>query len=184
MKNTTVAILISMLALFALTGCGQDDQRAQAPVGSGGRIALNADNEIRFLKSILAENPENYQALVKLGNISMDARRFQNATDAYSRALEIDPTQVNVRVDLGTSYRNIGRPDKAVEHYRKGIEYEPNHLNAHRNLGVVLAYDFKDALGGAAELEKYTQLAPAAPDIAQLTREIQRLRSIGAQKTP
>lgn len=184
MKNTTVAIVLCMMAVFALTGCGQDDQRSQAPGGGGGRIALNADNEIRFLKSILAEDPKNFQALVKLGNISMDARRFQDAIDAYSRVLEIDPSNVNVRVDMGTSYRNIGRPDKAVEHYRKGLQYEPNHLNAHRNLGVVLAYDFKDALGGAAEMEKYVQLAPTAPGVAQLKQEIQRLRSTGVQKTP
>jgi tetratricopeptide (TPR) repeat protein len=167
--------IILILFVLLITGCEEKDKphlprtTAHAP--------LTAENEIRLLKEVLRDDPDNLQAWINLGNIFMDTRRFQEAIEAYQKALKIDPNNVDVRVDMGTCYRYSGRPDKAVEHYRKAISINPKHINAHRNLAIVLAYDFGDRLGAAKEFETYLELAPTAPDAPEIRKEIQRLRA-------
>ncbi len=166
-------IFIVLLAAF-IAAC---EQKADTPIPQGAAPALNIDNEVRFLKDVLRDDPKNLGAWIKLGNTFMDAEHYAEAVDAYGKALELDPTNVNVTVDTGTCYRRIGRPDKAAEHFRKGIELDPKHLYAHKNLGVVLAFDFGDRKGGAAEFEKYLELSPGAPDAAQIKGVIRDLRA-------
>lgn len=112
-----------------------------------------------------------------MGNILMDTSRCNEAIDAYQKALDIDPRNVDVRVDMGTCYRNSGRPDIAVKEFRKALEIHPNHALGHLNLGVVLAYDFKDREQAVKEFEKYLQLQPNAPNEAQVRQEIQNLKA-------
>ena len=69
---------------------------------------------------------------IKLGNTMMDTSRFNEAIDAYRKALGIDPKNVDVRVDMGTCYRNAGRPDMAVKAIQKALEINPKHLNGRK----------------------------------------------------
>ncbi len=171
-------ILFSLMFLaLAAAGCQQEEQRP-IPQGAGGVSPLNADNEIRLLKSILQEDPGNLGVLIKLGNISMDSGRYTEAIDAYGRALEIDPKNTNVRVDMGVCYRRIGRSDRAVEEFKKAIETDPSHAYAHMNFGVVLAYDMGKAREAIKEFEKYIELAPGNQNVPTIRQEIERLKSL------
>lgn len=171
-------ILLSLMFIaLAAAGCRQEEQRP-IPRGAGGVSPLNADNEIRLLKSILQEDPGNLGVLVKLGNINMDSGRYTEAIDAYGRALEIDPKNTNVRVDMGVCYRRSGRSDKAVEEFNKAIEIDPSHPYAHMNLGVVLAYDMGKAREAIAEFEKYIELAPGNQNVPKVRQEIEKLKSM------
>ncbi len=155
------------------------------PVGGpagGGPIAaqgapLQNQDEARMLKETAAKDPKNAEVWIRLGNMSMDSSRFQEAIEAYEKALQLDPKNVDVRVDLGTCYRNSGKPDLAVREYRKAIDVNPNHLNAHKNLAVALAYDLKDKAQAIREYEKALQIAPNDPDAGQLQQEIQKMKS-------
>ncbi len=167
-------IIFIVLLAASIAAC---EQKADTPIPQGAAPALNIDNEVRFLKGVLRDDPDNLQARVKLGNLYMDAERYTEAIEAYGKALELDPTNVNVTVDIGTCYRRIGRPDKAAEYFRKGIGLDPNHLYARKNLGVVLAFDFGDSKGGAAEFEKYLEISPGAPDAVQIKGIIRDLKA-------
>lgn len=168
-------IFLILLLFLIMTGC---EQKEKAPVPRATRPSpITTENNVRLLKEVLRENPENPDAWIKLGNIFMDTRRYKEAIEAYRKALDITPDNVDVRVDMGTCYRYAGRPDKAVEEYRKAISINPGHLNAHKNLGVVLAYDLGDRAGAVREFETYLKFAPAAPDATQIRQEIQRLKT-------
>jgi tetratricopeptide (TPR) repeat protein len=167
-------IIFIVIAVSFLAGCKKESPQGEIPIT--GKPQVSAEQEITILKDILSKDPDNLDALIKLGNISMDAKRFKEAIDAYEKALKIDPKNVDVRVDMGTCFRNIGMPDRAVQEYRKAISIDPNHLNAHRNLAVVLAYDIGDKKGAADEFEAYLRLNPSDPDAAALRGEIEKLR--------
>jgi cytochrome c-type biogenesis protein CcmH/NrfG len=175
----TVALFLGVLALF-IAGCQQEDQRPITQ-GPGGGSPLQAENQIKFLKSILKEDPANLDALIKLGNISMDANRFDEAIDAYGKALEIDPTNSNVRVDMAVCYRRTGRSDRAVEEIEKAIAQDPKHAIAHMNLGVILAYDFGKNEEAAKHFERFLELSPNAPNAPQIRQEIERLKTAARQ---
>jgi cytochrome c-type biogenesis protein CcmH/NrfG len=175
----TVALFLTVLALF-IAGCQQEDQRpiTQAP---GGPSPLQTENQMKFLKSILKEDPTNLDALIKLGNLSMDSNRFEEAIDAYSRALKIDPANTNVRVDMAVCYRRTGRSDRAVEEIELAIEKDPTHATAHMNLGVILAYDFAKNEEAAKHFERFLELSPNAPNAQQIRQEIERLKTSARQ---
>ena len=178
--HTVVHLLI--LCLFAVS-C-RDDSKSSAPPpagppgggGSQGLSAIQADRDTKLLREIVAREPKNVDAWIKLGNISMDAGRFQEAVDAYGAALDIDPKNVNVRVDMGTCYRGLGKPVRAIEEYRKAIEMKPDHVYAYKNLGVVLAFDLQRNEEAIKAFQSYLKLAPNAPDALQISNLIDDLK--------
>lgn len=169
-------LIVFLLLLTVALACQRKEEpksQSQAPAGT-----FHSQNELNLLQDAVKKDPGNLNAWISLGNFFMDMSRFIEAADAYQKALAIDPGNVDVRVDMGTCYRNSGKPDIAIKEYRKALEISPNHPYGHKNLGVVLAYDFKDPVQGAKELEKYLQLAPNSPDADQIKKEIQRLKAI------
>ncbi len=169
-------ILIACLASFLLlANCQKKEEPKGQPPYSGGLV--QGQSEITFLQDMVKKDSKNVSAWISLGNMLMDTHRYQEAIDAYHKALELDPKNVDVRVDMGTCYRNIGRPESAVEEYRKTIAINPRHLNAHRNLGVVFAFDLGDKKQAIKEFEEYLRLSPNAPDAGQLKQEIARLKA-------
>jgi cytochrome c-type biogenesis protein CcmH/NrfG len=178
------ALIISTLAILAalLVGC---EREADRPIPQTGYAppTLDVEKEVKFLRGVLKDDTRNVQAWIKLGNVTMDAQRYNEAIEAYGKALELDPDNVNVRVDRGVCYRRIGRSDKAVEHFRKGIATDPRHLMARKNLGVVLAYDFNKYDEAADSFEKYLEMAPTAPDRAQIEGIVKELRAAAGAHT-
>ncbi len=171
--------IISALAVLAalLAGCERDADKPIPTTGGFAPQSLDVEKEVKFLRNVLQQDPQNLQAWIKLGNVTMDAERYNEAIDAYGKALEIDPKNVNVRVDRGVCYRRVGRSDQAIEHFKKAIEIDPNHLTAYRNMGVVLAFDLNRYDEAADYFEKYLKLAPGAPDRAQIEGMIKELRA-------
>ena len=169
--------VIALFVVVAAAGC-QQREKQQAPASHpGGAVMMKPPWEISQMEQLAKASPKNVNGWIALGNALMDAQRFGEAVDAYQKALVLDPKNVDVRVDMGTCYRGIGRSDRAIEEYRKGIKINPSHLNAHRNSGVVLAFDLNDKKGAIKAFEKYLELAPAAPDAAQIRDVIAQLQA-------
>lgn len=168
-------IILVVLALMTVA-CQQTEQPKSQPQAPAGQIQTQHDPKI--LQEIVQKDPNNLKAWIELGNIQMDTHRFNEAIEAYQKALALDPNNTDVRVDMGTCYRNIGKSDIALKEFRRAIEINPNHAMAHRNMGVVLAGDVKDIPQAIKEFEKYLQLAPSAPDADAIRQEIQRLKGI------
>ena len=175
-KKTMRKIIIVLILCFALfTSCEKkQEQPVQTPIPSA---LLEVQNEIRFLQDAAKHDPNNVDVLINLGNLLMDSARYQEAIDAYEKALTLTPENVDVRVDMGTCYRRIGRADRAAEEFRKAISINPLHPNAHRNLGVVLAFDFHERKQAIKEFEEYIRLSPDTPDSNHIRELISKLKS-------
>jgi cytochrome c-type biogenesis protein CcmH/NrfG len=122
--------------------------------------SVNYEEEIRQAKSILEKDPNNLQALITLGNACFDTDRYQEAIDAYSRALAIDPKNPDVRTDMGIMYRKLGQFDKAIEAFRQTTRDNLMHVNSRFNLGVALKYDKNDYPGAIQAWEEFLKLEP------------------------
>lgn len=114
-------------------------------------------------KRILTEDPNNYEALVGLGNLYFDNQQYQLAVEYYRRALKIKPEDPNVRTDLAICYTYLDLLDLAASELRQVIEKYPNHAQAHFNLAVVYQRmgRIKDAI---EELDAFMKLVPPGPD--------------------
>jgi cytochrome c-type biogenesis protein CcmH/NrfG len=100
----------------------------------------------------VAELPADLEGLVAVGNQQMDDGNFAVAAEAYRRALEIDPSSVNVRTDYGACLYGMGLPERAIEEFRITLVNDPRHAIALFNMGIV----FHD-LGQADSAKVYWQ---------------------------
>jgi cytochrome c-type biogenesis protein CcmH/NrfG len=109
-------------------------------------------------------NPNDYESLVKLGNVFYDGQQFPNAIQYYERALALHPENPDVRTDMGTAYWYTGNADKAVAAMETSLKYRPGHPQTLFNLGWVRWQGKSDAKGA---VEAWQQLLKSNPDYPQ-----------------
>jgi tetratricopeptide (TPR) repeat protein len=178
MTMKTLAVGVSVF-LALLSGCRRADEKRPAAVPPAAVHAPKSEpltpyyyGLIEEYRTILAEDPNSFAALVALGNAYFDSGEWREAIAVYERALAINPRNADVITDMGTSYRNLGKPDRAIAEYRRALALEPGHVNAHYNLGVVYAYDVKDRARAIREWEELLRLAPNHPEADALRKNI------------
>jgi cytochrome c-type biogenesis protein CcmH/NrfG len=129
----------------------------QAAVESQTAVIQAAAPLLEAVKS----NPNDYDSLVKLGNLFYDGQQFASAIEYYSRALAIHPENPDVRTDMGTAYWYSGNADKALEAMQLSLKYRPGHPQTLFNMGWVKWQGKADAKGA---VEAWEQLLKANPD--------------------
>ncbi len=107
----------------------------------------------------ISEFPEDFQGLLELGNSQMDIGEYTVAAEAYSRALSIDGSSVDLRTDYGTCLYGIGLLDRSVAEYMKVIEIDPNHAIVNYNLAIVY-HDLNNIDSAKAYWIKYLKIEP------------------------
>jgi cytochrome c-type biogenesis protein CcmH/NrfG len=127
-------------------------------------------------KRQLEKNPKNKEALRFLGNANFDIDRFEAAKAYYTRYLEIDPAQPEVRTDLATSYYKTRDVDSAVRELRSVVAQYPDHAAALYNLGLILKQDKGDNHGAIKAWEALLQSHPDHPKSAEIRREIEVMK--------
>ncbi len=164
----------SKLASGAPTAAAASPEVAPAAAAGGeaGNPMEQVRRQIETLKQAVAADPRNFEALVQLGNMYMDAAKYPQAIDYYERALAVRE-DAGVRTDLGGCYQRQGDLDKALAAFRKVIAEAPDLFAARLDEAMVLAQMQKtdEAKAKVAELKK---LKPNDPDVARLEQLIEQ----------
>ena len=116
------------------------------------------------LLAAVTQNPNDFDSLVKLGNVYYDGQQFAGAIQYYERALALHPENVDVRTDMGTAYWYSGNADKALSELQTSLKYKPGHPQTLFNLGWVRWQGKADPKGA---IEAWQQLLKANPDYPQ-----------------
>jgi cytochrome c-type biogenesis protein CcmH/NrfG len=138
----------------------QDNGSAKAGAEAQAAVAQAAAPYLEAVK----QNPNDYDSLVKLGNVFYDGQQFSEAVGYYERALVIHPENADVRTDMGTAYWYAGNADKAVTAMEISLKYRPGHPQTLFNLGWVRWQGKADPKGA---IEAWQQLLKANPDYPQ-----------------
>ena len=138
----------------------QDNGSAKAGAEALAAVAQAAAPYLEAVK----QNPNDYDSLVKLGNVFYDGQQFPEAVGYYERALVIHPENADVRTDMGTAYWYAGNADKAVAAMEISLKYRPGHPQTLFNLGWVRWQGKADPKGA---IEAWQQLLKANPDYPQ-----------------
>jgi predicted TPR repeat methyltransferase len=70
------------------------------------------------------------------GDAHYDAQRWDDAVDAFERALALDPGFVEAWFRLGNARQDLGNNLRATECFERAVALEPTHAKAWNNLGV------------------------------------------------
>jgi len=140
----------------------QASEMRPQPAGSDAQAAL-AQAAAPLLDAV-NKNPNDYDSLVKLGNVFYDGQQYLSAIQYYERALVIHPENPDVRTDMGTAYWYAGNADKAIAAMETSLKYGPGHPQTLFNLGWVRWQGKADPKGA---VEAWEQLLRANPDYPQ-----------------
>jgi tetratricopeptide (TPR) repeat protein len=89
--------------------------------------------------TILVMRPQHAPALINLGTIHYNLRRFEEAEGLYRRATLADPEYALAFFDLGNVLDEMQRLVEATTAYQKAVALVPQYADAHYNLA--LAYE-------------------------------------------
>ena len=138
--------------------------------------------EIAALKEALEKDPQNTQALIRLGNLFHDSGKYDQAVGLYERALQKTPHDVNVRTDMAICLREVGKIDEAIAHFRESLSHDPEHWQTWLNLGIVSLYDKNDFVTAAEAFTQLERFNPAFKDLPLLKEAVRKAESNSSRK--
>jgi cytochrome c-type biogenesis protein CcmH/NrfG len=116
--------LVSAVSLD-LFGLGDDD-----PDVSQNYEDPNTD-VIAAQQTAVAENPENYEALLLLANLLGNSNRLDEAIPVYEKALQMRPDDAATRLDFARALADGDKRADAEVQFKKVIELDPDNQAAH-----------------------------------------------------
>jgi len=149
---------VSAQATAVATPAGQGS--AAIPSPSPDRLKELADAQVAPLLEKLKSDPRNPDLLVGIGNLYYDAQRYPDAIDYYGRALNVKPSDANVRTDMGTAYWYTGNADSAIAEFNQALKDAPDNPNTLFNRGLVKWKGKVDAAGAIADWQRLLAISP------------------------
>jgi cytochrome c-type biogenesis protein CcmH/NrfG len=148
-----------------------------APAGAAASPSpkLNPD-EVAAMETLAARQPGDGAVRVELGNLYMDAGRWDEAIRWYREALALDPALVDTVTDLGACLVSSGRPAEGLLEFEKVLGGDPGHRNALYNKGIALL-QMGRAGEAAAAWEDLLKRHPGDPQIQGLRGRIEQIRA-------
>ena len=134
-----------------------------------------AEEVIEAYLKALELDPKSAGALVNLGTIHFNARRWQDAERYYRKALEVDPEYALAHFDLANLYDERGDRMKALEHYEAALRIAPAYADAHYNVAL-LYQSFNQPMKAVRHWTTYLKLDPSSHWSAVARRELAKLR--------
>lgn len=165
--------------LAEVLGRKQDALKWYDQVSDDDDHAFDADLRTAILLQDLGRSAEAHQQLAEMQTDYLDQpaqlrrayevdadlylreKRYAEATDAFSHALQVVPDDPDLLYGRGLAYAEIGKIDQAVADFRRLLQIKPDDIDAANALGFTLA----DAGRDLPEAEKLIAAARAAkPD--------------------
>jgi len=133
------------------------------------------------LLEIVSKSPNDYDSLVKLGDLFYDGKQFTSAIGYYERALVIHPDNPDVRTDMGTAYWYNGDAERAIAELQTSLKYRPGHPQTLFNLGWVRWQGKADPKGAVEAWEQLLKANPEYPQRQQVEQYIAKAKEHAAR---
>ncbi|MEP6767053.1 MAG: tetratricopeptide repeat protein [Acidobacteriota bacterium] len=167
-----VGLLLGFIGGYFAGGAGQPTGARPA---SGAGVSPGGPAE--SLRAEITRDPENPRLWTALGNASYDAEDWDQAVDAYEKALRKAPKDAALLSDLGAAYRNRGELRRAVATFERARAADPAQWQALLNLVLIHAFDEKDAAAAQRALDELKRRYPDIPNTDRIQEQISRLRA-------
>jgi Tfp pilus assembly protein PilF len=134
-----------------------------------------AEEVIDAYRKAIEFDPKSAGALVNLGTIYFNARKWAEAERHYRQALEVDPEYALAHFDLANLYDERGDRNKALTHYEAALKIAPNYADAHYNVAL-LYQGANQPMKAVRHWRTYLKLDPTSHWAKVARRELAKLR--------
>lgn len=90
-------------------------------------------------KAVLAEAPDNFDALVLLGLIANERAAPARAIKLFDRALRVNDKSAVALSSRGLALRELNRLNEALATFERALQFAPDHFQAQANRALVLS---------------------------------------------
>jgi tetratricopeptide (TPR) repeat protein len=152
---------------------------------TGDEKTKSYDQAIAAYNKGLALKPNDAAVYNQMGNIYGAERKIPEATEALTKAAQLDPTMASkAYFNMGANLVNSGQPDNATEFFKKATDANPNYAEAWYQYGSLLMMKGKvDPKTGqqtyppdtAMALKKYLELQPNGPHAQEASAMLQAM---------
>ena len=141
---------------------GASAQSAAASAEERQQQAQLDQRRVAELKALVEKDPTNKDALFELGEIYIEAGKWQESLDWLTRFLALEPASLQARMDVGTDNFNLGRTGEAKAAWEEVARRNPSDPQIHYNLGFLYANApaYRDLAAARREWGKVRELAP------------------------
>lgn len=151
MNRNIISLLLVLSIIYACDEKTQNDSKNKYIVNVNGVDQYGL--ELQKLNATISKNPDDVNALVKRGNLSLNHYEFSNAFADAARAFRLDSNNFEARLLYASSLLNSPsrkEMDKIIaqRHFEGLLEQKPKHLKAMIGLAntYALLQDFTNAL--------------------------------------
>ncbi|HEY6147560.1 MAG TPA: tetratricopeptide repeat protein [Thermoanaerobaculia bacterium] len=168
--------LLGFIGGYFAGGGGRPSASPASSADAKGSPAAAA-GRIQGLQDEIARDPENPKLWAALGNAWYDREDWDQAIEAYRKALRKAPKDANVLSDLGAAYRNQGDFRQAIASFEKARAADSDHWQSLLNLVLINAYDVRDAAAAQRHMDELKRRYPEIPNLEKIQEQVSRLRA-------
>ena len=125
--------------------------------------AKQYDEALRELQEILAEDPADLDAQLRMGLVYGEQKNYPKAIQQLTQILTVRPSELKVRDYLGYLYEETKDYPNAIAAYRHNLTLEPSYFEGHLHLGVLL-YRTRQYSEAIQHLQEASRLNPKQPE--------------------
>lgn len=133
------------------------------------------DKAIDHLKIAVQKNPEAIENKLLLGNILMEQGRTEEGRQVLASVDDAAVKDPTTFVNVGIGLINQGKPDEARVYFEKAIARFPQSGDAYYYRALVRLQK-NDVEGTKADLTKFLELAPNAPEAAAARKALGQIK--------
>jgi cytochrome c-type biogenesis protein CcmH/NrfG len=138
-----------------------------------------ADKQAAPLLVKLQTDPNNGGVLAQIGRIYESTHQFKAAASYYTKSLELQPGNVEIRDALASCLYYSGNPDGAVQQLEQALKTDPKNANSLFNLGLIRWLAKKDGPGAITVWKQLLRTNPKLDD--QRKAAVQKLIADASQ---
>jgi tetratricopeptide (TPR) repeat protein len=131
---------------------------------------------IAAYEKALELNPNLSGALVNIGTIYFNARKWRESEKYYQQAILADNRYPLAHFNLANLHEELGRTSLAITHYKKALELQPSYADAHYNLALLFQTRGR-AMEAIRHWKHYLSFDTASQWASIAKREMAKLKS-------
>ncbi len=140
-----------------ITGSLPGQDQGMAPAGAP--VADVDMNRLAELRRIVADDPNDVEALVELGHMYLSLQSYDELSRVTQQALAIDPENPEALTHLGMLLFSTGHPQGVVESFDRALQVDPDFGEALQFKGMV-AFIRRDYATAVEAWQRYLDVVP------------------------
>lgn len=188
-------LLPFILPALLLVGCAQppapetetsaatDPSIDLALIAADSARSGDAETAAEQFRMLIDMNPDFPRAQTNLGLQLMKLEKYDEARQAFNKAIEQDKNDAVAYNHLGVLARRDGKFEQALDYYNKAIAADADYAAAHLNRGILLDIYLRDWPAALEEYQRYQSLLESPdPQVEKWIIDIKRRIEAQAKK--